>query len=153
MTYLITIHQLAAIIWVGGMFFAHMALRPAAQAVLEPPARLNLFAETFHHFFRWVWLSVITLLATGFILLFSYFGGMKDAPVHVHLMLTLGLAMTVIYLFIFFGPYVKLKRYVAEGNWPEGGKNLGLIRKLVMTNLSLGLIIVITTAAGRYLGL
>ena len=152
MAYLITIHQLAAIIWIGGMFFAHMALRPAAQAVLEPPARLSLFAATFQHFFRWVWLSVIALLATGFILLFSYFGGMKGAPVHVHLMLTLGLIMTLIYIFIFFGPYAKLKRSVTAENWPEGGQNLGLIRKLVMTNLSLGLIIVITTAAGRYLG-
>ena len=29
------VHILAAIVWVGGMFFAHQVLRPAA-AMLEP---------------------------------------------------------------------------------------------------------------------
>jgi uncharacterized membrane protein len=153
MYYLVPIHQVAAIIWVGGMFFAHMALRPAAQLTLEPPARLALFASTFRQFFRWVWISVIALLITGFILLFSYFGGMKGAPVHVHLMLTLGLVMTGIYAFIFFVPYQKLKQHVTTQEWPAAGGNLALIRKLVVTNLTLGLIIVITTASGRYLGL
>ena len=30
-----TLHVLAALIWVGGMFFAWMILRPAAMAALE----------------------------------------------------------------------------------------------------------------------
>ena len=153
MFYLMPIHQLAAVIWIGGMFFAHMALRPAALATLQPPQRLPLFAAGFRHFFRWVWLSVITLLATGFILLFLWFGGMKGAPVHVHLMLTLGLVMAGIYSYIYFVPYARLRRNVAAQNWPEAGKALDTIRKLVVTNLTLGLIIVVTTAAGRYLGI
>jgi len=153
MYYLIPIHQVAAIIWVGGMFFAHMALRPAALATLQPPQRLPLFAKVFSHFFRWVWLSVIALLVTGFILLFGWFGGMKGAPIHVHLMLTLGLVMTLIYLFIFLVPYGRLKQEVAAQNWPKAGKALDTIRKLVVTNVTLGMVIVITTAAGRYLGL
>ena len=153
MYYLMPIHQLAAIVWVGGMFFAHMALRPAALTTLQPPQRLPLFAAVFSHFFRWVWLSVIALLATGFVLLFSWFGGMKGAPVHVHLMLTLGLVMTAIYSYIYFVPYGRLRRNVAAENWPEAGKALDTIRKLVVTNLTLGLIIVVTTAAGRYLAL
>lgn len=153
MYYLIPIHQVAAIIWVGGMFFAHMALRPAALATLEPPQRLPLFASVFQHFFRWVWLSMIALLVTGFILLFSWFGGMKGAPIHVHLMLTLGLVMAAIYIYIFFVPYGKLRRNVASGSWPEAGQALNTIRRLVVTNLTIGLVIVITTAVGRYLPL
>ena len=35
----ITLHILGAVIWVGGMFFAYMALRPVAAALLEPPQR------------------------------------------------------------------------------------------------------------------
>ena len=31
----ITLHLLAAVIWVGGMFFAYIAMRPAAQ-FLDP---------------------------------------------------------------------------------------------------------------------
>ena len=42
MSVAITLHLLAALIWVGGMFFAHMALRPAVNTMLEPPQRLPL---------------------------------------------------------------------------------------------------------------
>lgn len=151
MHYLIPIHQVAAIVWIGGMFFAHFALRPAALAVLEPPVRLTLFAAVFQRFFIWVWVAVLSLLITGFILLFSWFGGMKSAPAYVHLMLTLGLAMTAIYSYIFFAPYRKLRIAVEMQSWPAAKAALDTIRKLVVLNLTLGMIIVITTAAGRYL--
>ena len=36
------VHLLGVIVWVGGMFFAHMALRPSAAEVLEPPAAAAL---------------------------------------------------------------------------------------------------------------
>ena len=39
----ITLHVIAAILWVGGMFFAWMVLRPVAAGQLEPPARLTLW--------------------------------------------------------------------------------------------------------------
>lgn len=45
-----TLHVLAALIWVGGMFFAWMILRPAAVAALEGPARLKLWANVFNVF-------------------------------------------------------------------------------------------------------
>ena len=61
----ITIHLLAAVIWVGGMFFAYMAMRPAAQ-FLEPAMQLTLWSNTFKRFFPWVWLSIITILISGF---------------------------------------------------------------------------------------
>ena len=42
MSVTITLHLLSAVIWVGGMFFAYMVLRPAAATLLEPPQRLPL---------------------------------------------------------------------------------------------------------------
>ena len=39
MAFAIAIHTLAAAIWVGGMFFAYMVLRPSA-GPLEAPVRL-----------------------------------------------------------------------------------------------------------------
>ncbi len=41
------LHVLAALVWVGGMFFAWTILRPAAVAALEAPARLGLWLEVF----------------------------------------------------------------------------------------------------------
>ena len=44
MALLIAVHTLSAVVWVGGMFFAWMCLRPVAAQQLEPPARLRLWA-------------------------------------------------------------------------------------------------------------
>ena len=58
MAYAKLLHLLSVLIWVGGMFFAYMILRPAAVEVLEPPPRLRLWANVFGRFFPWVWASV-----------------------------------------------------------------------------------------------
>ena len=59
------LHVLSVVVWVGGMFFAYMALRPVAASVLEPPQRLTLWAGVFGKFFPWVWGSVVLLLGSG----------------------------------------------------------------------------------------
>ena len=48
----VLLHVIAAVIWVGGMFFAYMFLRPVAASQLEPPARLTLWEGVFGRFFR-----------------------------------------------------------------------------------------------------
>ena len=46
----ISLHGISAVIWVGGMFFAYMALRPVAASLLAPPERLNLWSKTLGRF-------------------------------------------------------------------------------------------------------
>jgi uncharacterized membrane protein len=89
------IHLLAVLIWVGGMFFAHVVLRPAAAETLDPPQRLKLMDAVFRRFFKWVWGAVGAILVTGFYLIFLH-GGFAHVAVHVHIMLALGLAMMAI---------------------------------------------------------
>ena len=55
------LHTLAALVWVGGMFFAHIVLRPAL-GPLEPSQRLAIWRQVLPRFFIWVWASIITLL-------------------------------------------------------------------------------------------
>jgi len=50
MPILITLHVLAAVVWVGGMFFAYMVLRQSV-GPLEPAVRLALWHRVFRHFF------------------------------------------------------------------------------------------------------
>ncbi|HEY6898714.1 MAG TPA: hypothetical protein VI279_15765, partial [Rhodocyclaceae bacterium] len=57
------LHVASVVVWVGGMFFAYMCLRPAAVELLEPPQRLRLWLGVFDRFFRWVWLAVALILA------------------------------------------------------------------------------------------
>lgn len=146
----ITLHLLASVVWVGGMFFAYMLLRPAA-AELNTGERLGLWLRIFDRFFRWVWLSIAVLLATGFWMIFGTFGGMANVGLSVHLMLTIGIVMMLIYAHVYFSPYRRMKRAMAHGNNDEASRRLGQIRKLVAINLTLGLITIVIASSGRYL--
>lgn len=147
----IALHLLSAILWVGGMIFAHMMLRPAAVQVLEPPLRLNLWIQVFRRFFLWVWIAVITLLSSGYWMVFNIFGGFGNVGTHIHVMHGLGIVMALIFMHVFFVPYRKLRHAVIVENFQEGAARLAQIRQLVGLNILIGLVISIFASAGRYL--
>ena len=151
MTLSLFLHVLSVVVWVGGMFFAYMALRPVAAGVLEPPQRLTLWAGVFDKFFPWVWVSVVLILLTGLHML-MVFGG-ASAPLYALAMLVLGVAMMLIFGHVFFAPYKKLKCAVAAQDWKAGGAALGQIRMLIGINLSLGLLTIAVVFLGRALAL
>ena len=151
MTVALTLHVLFVVVWVGGMFFAYMALRPAAMQVLEPPLRLTLWKAVFGKFFPWVWASIITIFATGYWMLFGPFGGFANAPVFIHIMHTLGLIMVLMFLHVFFAPYKRLRNAVENQSWSDGGKALAQMRVLIGINMAIGLITVIVATAGKFL--
>ncbi len=125
-------HLLCAVVWVGGMFFAYVVLRPSL-AALEPPERMTLHRQVFRRFFLVVWHAMPLIVITGLAMIFAVFGGMAAVGWNVHLMLLLGLAMAGIFLAIFFGPY---RNFRAS---PDPA-SLDSIRKLIGINLVLGLL-------------
>lgn len=141
------LHLVAAVIWVGGMFFAYMALRPVAGRLLEPPLGLRLWSEVLQVFFAWVWVLVMVLWTTGLWLLVSRFSGIAQIPLYVHLMTGLAAVMTLIFSFTFFGPYRYLRAAVTRGLWTEANFELTRVRRLVATNLALGLVLVSAVGA------
>ncbi|MDH5388086.1 MAG: CopD family protein [Gammaproteobacteria bacterium] len=147
----IALHLLSAILWVGGMMFAHMMLRPAAVRVLEPPLRLKLWVQVFKNFFLWVWIAIITILASGYWMVFGVFNGFGNVGIHIHLMHGMGIVMVLIFMYVFFIPYRKLRHAVIVENFQEGGAKLAQIRQLVGINILIGLGISIIASAGRYL--
>ena len=85
----LAVHLLGAVVWVGGMFAIYVCLRPAL-GTLEPPQRLRLMRVTFQKFFPWVWLVILLLLASGYWMLFTTFGGFAGARLYIHLMQMIG---------------------------------------------------------------
>lgn len=145
------LHILAAVIWVGGMFFAHVVLRPVVAGQLEPPVRLTLWVGVFKRFFPMVFAAIATLLVTGYWMVLSFYQGFDAVGMHVHIMIWTGYVMMLIFLHIFFAPFKRLKRAVAAEEWAAGGKSLVQIRKLVGINLLIGLAIIAIASGGRYL--
>ena len=143
------LHVLSVVVWVGGMFFAYMALRPVAASVLEPPLRLSLWAGVFGKFFPWVWASVALILLTGLYMLMKMGGA--SAPHYAMSMLALGVVMMLIFAHVFFAPYKKLKRAVAQEAWSQGAAALGQIRMLIGINLTIGFVTLVVVMVGQAL--
>lgn len=142
------LHLVAVVVWVGGMFFAYLCLRPVLAVTLEPPQRLTLWAGVLSRFFSWVWLAVALILASGLTIIASVGGHM---PIHWHLMLTLGSLMMLIFAHLYFSPYRRLCRCVAAADWPRAGAALNQIRMMVGINLVLGMTTIAIATLGAYL--
>lgn len=143
------VHLVAAMIWIGGMFFAYMVVRPTAVS-FDPPIRLPLWAGVFSKFFPWVWFSILFLVASGYMMVFGIFKGFGNSPWYVHFMHLLALVMIVVFLYLYFAVYPKFKKYVSDENWPDAALKLNAIRQLVLTNLVLGLVLVAGVVIGKY---
>lgn len=145
------LHVWSAVIWVGGMFFAWMVLRPVAAGQLEAPARLALWNGVFRRFFPWVFAAIAMLLATGYWMVLFFYGGFGNVGLYVHLMHWSGYAMILIFLHVYFAPTRRLAAAVAATDWPAGGRQLAQIRRLVGINLLLGLAVIAIASGGRHL--
>ena len=145
------LHQLAALVWVGGMFFAYLVLRPAL-AELAAEARLATWHGVFRRFFRWVTAALVVLFATGYLMIFRGWGGFGDVGLHVHLMHGLAVVMLAIFMALVHGPWARFRRARAAGDGAAAASALGGIRRLVAVNLALGLVTVVLGASGRWWG-
>lgn len=132
------LHLLCAVLWVGGMFFAYVVLRPS-MAAIEAPQRMLLHTRVFKKFFLVVWHAMPLIIITGFAML-ALNWDMATAPWQINAMMGLGLLMAAVFLAIIFGPYRQFRRTTDRNRMAS---SLDGIRKLIGVNLILGLITVI----------
>jgi uncharacterized membrane protein len=137
--WVLAVHVLCAVIWVGGMFFAYVVLRPSL-AVLEPVQRIALHTQVFRRFFLIVWHVMPLILISGFAVLFGFYGGMAGVGWNVHLMLLLGLIMSAVFMLIVFGPYARFRRTTDR---TTAVACIDRIRKLIGVNMVLGIVTVV----------
>jgi uncharacterized membrane protein len=147
---LIFFHLVGVVVWVGGMFFAYLCLRPAAAELLAPAPRLRLWRGVLARFFVWVAWAAALIAASGLSLL-TLHGGAR-VPLGWHLMSASGMAMIAIYLYVVAGPFVALKRALDAEDWPAGALALKRVRQWVAVNLTLGLLTIGLATLGRLLG-
>ncbi|MBV9827055.1 MAG: CopD family protein [Alphaproteobacteria bacterium] len=143
------LHILAAVIWVGGMFFALLVLRPAS-GMLEPPLRLQLWDGVLDRFFRWVLGTIVVLLLSGYAMVFAVFGGFAGLRPYINIMQGIGIIMMLAFFHLYFAPWPRLRAAVARQNYPEAARQLNQIRAIVTLNLVLGLVTVAVGSSGRY---
>ena len=146
----VALHALAAVVWVGGMFFAYVLLRPSL-GELAAGDRLALWQRVLARFFPWVLGCIAVLLVTGYYMLFAL-GGFAGAGVHVHVMHLTGWVMFLLFFHMYFAPWRRFQKAVTGGVLDQAGRQLATIRMVVAINLVLGLLTVAIGASGRYWG-
>ena len=145
----LALHLLSAIVWVGGMFFAIWVLRLAA-GELDPPVRAPLWGRVFAKFFPWVWMAVVLLPLSGYVMIFTVWGGFAGLPMYVNLMHGIGWIMIAIFLHLWFAPYKRFRAALETNDFPAAGAQLNQIRILVTTNLYIGLANAVIGSTGKY---
>jgi len=75
----VTIHVLAALLWLGGMFFLAVVGAPVLRQVEPPALRTQLFRELGERFRTVGWIAIAVLIVTG--LLNLHFRGMLSRSV------------------------------------------------------------------------
>ncbi|WP_246345006.1 hypothetical protein [endosymbiont of Lamellibrachia barhami] len=90
------------------------------------------------------------ILATGSWVLFSVFDG--EVKTSVWFMTVVGALMAAIFVFIYALPYRRMGEALQVGALPKAGEAMALIRRLIGTNLILGLLVTVTAVAGKYMG-
>lgn len=140
--WVLAIHILCAVIWVGGMFFAIVVLRPSI-AALEPAQRIAMHNRVFRRFFLVIWHVMPIALITGFAMAFGVLGGPASLPWNVNAMMAIGIIMAVVFVALVFGPY---RRFRAAVSTARAGEAAERIRRLIVLNLALGLVTVVLAA-------
>jgi uncharacterized membrane protein len=140
------LHQLASIVWVGGMFFSHFFLRPVIKASLDPPARIQLALGVFQRFFPWVWACVAILWVSGGWMAIVHYRGAVGGQVLA--MAATALVMTLVFAYLFAFPYRQMRIAVEAENWRGASARFSSIRKLMALNLVLGLATVAVATVG-----
>lgn len=138
------LHLIAGVVWLGGMTFMLVALRPAVMAQMQPQARARLMAVIWGRFFPVVLGAIVVLFTTGTNLYTTTFRAIKAAtvagnvPMGWNLMLVAGLAMMLIFGHIFFAGYRKFKRALAQEDWAVVAAASTQVHRLMVVNFALG---------------
>lgn len=139
------LHLLGVVLWVGGMAFAMLCLRPAMQ-FLPPAQRLPLMRGVLARFFPLVWLALACILVSGPAMLLEV--GIRQAPRAWHVMVLTGGVMGGVFVSVWFGPWRRFSSAVAAEDWAAGAVELNRIRQRVSFNLHLGLATVAIATLG-----
>ncbi|MCS6957696.1 MAG: CopD family protein [Aquificaceae bacterium] len=125
---LLFFHLLFAILWIGGMIYSLLFLKPAVKALPQEDQRSRVLKGVFSRFFPAVWLAILILFITGMGLWHGYRKDFSQNPLF-HAKLFLFALMTIIFAYIYFFLYRRDK--------------LSQIPNLIAVNLLLGLLVLL----------
>jgi uncharacterized membrane protein len=141
--FMLWMHYLATLMWIGGMAFNLLVLRPS-MTVIDQNQRPILGTKVLKHFIIFAWLSIAVLILTGIPMAFSRVA-FEDIFTTTYGIVLVGkhfvtLIMILIVTWVSFVLSTKLAPFAPKPN---------TILILVKINLSLGILVLLLTAILR----
>ena len=139
-SFIVFIHVLSAIVWVGGMIAIRLTVHPSLQTIESPEVKLGKTLEIMKRLLNMVIPMIIALIITAVILAIGE--GFKGTPLYSIVIIkeAIWTIMTIIFIVIY------IKRHQAEKlfeqrDFAEAKERVKLIPNLLLPiNISLGLI-------------
>ncbi len=95
------LHLFFAIVWIGGMIYSLLFLKPSLKEITQEEQRNKFLKQVFSRFFLAVWLSILVLFLTGMSLWHGYRKDFSDNSLF-HIKLFLFGLMVIIFSYIYF---------------------------------------------------
>lgn len=141
--YIVFLHVLSAVVWVGGMIAMRYAAHPSFLEIESPAKRLERIADALKRLFCIVAPFVIILLITAIIMIMGYSLSATEYK-------TYGYAKEAIWTIMFLNLAVmiirrnKAQKALEDGDFVVAKNQLGLIGKfMVPLNIALGIIAIL----------
>ena len=147
------IHLLAVMVWVGGMTFVLLCLRPAA-SVLEPAARIALMHAAMRRFLAVVAVAIAVIFVCGVAMVAIAWSAAVRAglrfnmPLDWYVMFAVFFAMLAVFVHIRGVLFPRLDAALRGQRWADGASALGAIRREVVANLVLGVFVTVLVRLG-----
>ncbi len=126
------LHAFAAFIWFGILLISG-AMLPTVLATVSSTERLKGWHRFLGIAFPWILGAIVIVLLSGYHMMFAYFGGFK-APLYIGLMHGGGLLTMAAFLHIYFTPYKRFCRAVANESWELAERQFQQMYKLMLVN-------------------
>ena len=136
------IHLLCVVLWVGGMAFLLLTLRPSANAI-DPAARLVLQGAVFRRFFRTIWQVMPMAIVSGLLLLILLYSHQK-MPWEVMVMQTGGVLMAALFIGTVLVPNKRFQAKLAAGT--ATAEDAAPVRRLIWLSLAIGAVVLVSVA-------
>ena len=141
-SFIVFLHVLSAIVWIGGMIVVRFAIHYSMQNIMEPRLKLERTLENLKRFFNMVIPSIIVLLITALIMILGIGFKGTDLNKFVHIKEAIWSVMTIVFIIVYIKRN-KAQRALELGDMIAVKANLAPIASyLIPLNIILGIIAV-----------
>jgi uncharacterized membrane protein len=149
MTFVLPLHTLAVIVWLGGLFLLCVSFYPSVRQ-LESATALSLWHRILSLFFIWAWISMLLILVSGIAMIFLAFGGFSGIPSIHRWNMLLGIPAMVLFGYLYFVPWRHFRHAMSTDDRLTAERSIRRTRTILVIILVLGVVASVVSVAGRY---